>query len=509
MKKLNIYIILVIGVLGLNSCSQEILDTKPFNSVDATSAFSTPELIQLSVNGVYNAAQIGRFSGLARGYVFGAAYFQQNEARGEDVVNTQAFYQLTYESNYDVTTANNVYYWVDGYRLINRANLVNDGVEKAVTNGVISKEQGNIYKGEVLFFRALTHFEFLKHFSRPYQLDNGASMGVPYRTIGIETEGAIEQQVNLGRETVAEDYNKLLADLNFAEESLPTNAQRVGIDKISKVTKGAAIAIKIRIYLSMRDWQKVTEEYKKLESMYTLEANPFAVFNNNLGNRESIFSLNNTAVNNPGVNGALASQFNQRSLIAISPILWNNAAWLATDKRRDETAVVSGARFTRKYKDVTNYTDASPIVRFAEMKLAAAEAYARLNNKEAALKLLNDVRDRSLANPGSEAYIASSFATSADLVKGILIERRIELSCEGVRWSDIHRLINDDIAPTIGIPAKVPNGFPPSASYTAGVPYGGSLTQAIPYTDRRFLWPIPLVTTNVNPTLAAQQNPGY
>lgn len=514
MKRLNIYITLVVGMLGFSSCRQEILDTKPFNNVDAASAFSTPELIQLSVNGVYNAAQIGYYTstpGLAspRGYVFGAAYFQQNEVRGEDVVNTQAFYQLTYESNYDPTTANNVYYWIDGYRLINRANLVNEGVDKAMTNGVISRAQGNVYKGEVLFFRALTHFEFLKHFSRPYQLDNGASMGVPYRNVGIETEIAVEQQMSLGRGTVAEAYAKVLEDLNFAEQNLPTKAQREGIDKISKVTKGAAIAIKMRVYLSMRNWQKAIEEYTKLESMYSLESDPLTVFNNNLANNESIFSLNNTANNNPAVNGALASQFNGRSLIAISPILWNDPLWTATDKRRNVTAVVSGARFTRKYKDVTNFSDASPIVRFAEMKLAAAEAYARLNNGMDALRLLNEVRSRSLNNPSVEAYKPASFATNADLVKAILAERRIELSCEGVRWSDIHRLINDDIAPTAGIPAKVPNGIPPATSYTIGISYSGQLTSAIPYSNNRFLWPIPLATTSVNPTLAAQQNPGY
>jgi hypothetical protein len=40
----------------------------------------------------------------------------------EDVINLAGF-QLTYEF-YDAGTANNVYYFVDGYRLINRCNLI-------------------------------------------------------------------------------------------------------------------------------------------------------------------------------------------------------------------------------------------------------------------------------------------------------------------------------------------------------------------------------------------------
>lgn len=505
------YIVLASAGLILSSCQQDIVDTTSFNNPNPELAFTSPELVQLAMNGVYNAAQIGNFNGSPRGYVFGGAYFQQNEARGEDVVNTQAFYQLTYASNYDPTTANNVYYWVDSYRLVNRANLVNEGIDRAVSDNVISQNQGNIYKGEVLFFRALAHFELLKHFSLPYHLDNGASMGVPYRTTGVDTEAAIEQAMQVGRGTVAEDYQSLLADLNFAENGLPTNAQRQGINRIGKITKGAAIAIKMRAYLNMRNWNAVITEYNKLTSMYTLEADPAGVFNNNLGNTESIFSIINTANNNPGVNGALAAQFNNRSLIAISPILWNNPLWLEKDKRRDLTAIVSNlnGRYTRKYKDIVNYTDASPIVRFSEMKLAAAEAYARTNDLTNALTLLNEVRNRSLANPDAEAYTAASFPNKENMVRAILMERRIELSCEGVRWGDIHRLINDDIVPTQGIPAKLPNRPPANASYTIGVPYSGNLISGIPYTDKRFLWPIPLMTTSVNPLLATQQNPGW
>ena len=108
--------IAILSSLVLTSCKEDIVEIDPYSQVSESSAFSSPSLIALSVNGVYNAAQMGVFNGTEespnpRGYVFGAAYHQQNEARGEDVVNTQAFYQLTYESNYDPTTANNVFYW--------------------------------------------------------------------------------------------------------------------------------------------------------------------------------------------------------------------------------------------------------------------------------------------------------------------------------------------------------------------------------------------------------------
>ena len=46
----------------------------------------------------------------------------------EDVVNTATFYQLTYTATYSTTSANNVNYWKDSYRLLNRCNIIVDGV---------------------------------------------------------------------------------------------------------------------------------------------------------------------------------------------------------------------------------------------------------------------------------------------------------------------------------------------------------------------------------------------
>lgn len=517
MKNKNKFLVTlaIFSGLFLNSCSEDIVDTEPFGTVKSETAFSSPTLVLAAVNGVYNAAQMGVFNGTEaapapRGYVFGAAYFQQNEARGEDVVNTQAFYQLTYEANYDATTANNVFYWSDAYQLINKANVVLKGIDGAVEKGTITQAVANQYRAEIRFWRAYTHLELLKHFAMPYFHTAAASHpGVPYRTEAIITPQDVEANLTKGRNTVAECYTLALEDLNFAEQNAPSKAQRAGIDRIVKITKGAAIAVKIIAYQNMRMWPAVLTEYAKLPSQYTLEANPNAVFANNYGNNESIFSIYNTANTNPGVNGALASQFNRRNLIAISPIIWRDPQWLVDDKRREETAVVDNAVFTRKYKDVTNYADGSPLIRFSEMVLAAAEANARLGNTTVALGQLNSVRNRALANPLTQAYTATTFATPADLVRAILKERRIEFICEGKRWGDIHRLLNDDIAPTTGIPRKVSNGFPPVGSYTLGTPFTGTLTAAIPSTDRRFLWPIPLQETNNNPTLKAQQNPGW
>nr|WP_312823779.1 RagB/SusD family nutrient uptake outer membrane protein [Epilithonimonas sp.] len=468
---------------------------------------------------MYQAAQIGQYnnatpSQAGRGYPFGAAYFQQNDMRGEDMVNTAAFYAVTYIGSWDPAGAlNTVYYWIDTYRLVNRANLLIEGVTKAISNGVITQAEGNDYIGQALFFRAFSHYELLNFFARPYKHTADAShLGVPYRTVGINTPELIEENKKQPRGTVASNYVQILEDLNNAETFMYSKTQRsTAKAAIVYATKEAAIALKTRVYMSKGDYSSVITEANKLDGKYTLTPDPNTPFANNYGNSESIFSLENSATNNPDVNGALASQYLGRSLIAISPIIWNNAGWLATDKRRGASLVTfkGTAYYTNKYKDTSTLTDASPLIRYSEVLLNRAEAKARLDNSTY-LEDLNTVRNRSLANPTTEAY--TLFANKTLAVNAILLERRIEFLAEGQRWNTIHRLQQDDIAPTAGIPAKYKNGAAPlAADYSIGTTYvikTGDVP-AIPYSDYRYVWPIPLLETSANPTLAAQQNPGY
>ena len=184
---------------------------------------------------------------------------------------------------------------------------------------------------------------------------------------------------------------------------------------------------------------------------------------------------------------------------------------MSTDKRRGSNLVlsVSGVLFSNKYKDTSTLSDASPLLRYAEVLLNRAEAKARLNDNTY-LADLNAVRNRSLANPTTEQY--SAFANKTDAVKAVLLERRIEFLAEGLRWNTIHRLQHDDIAPINGVPQKYKNGANPvAADYKIGIPYvfkTGDVA-SLSYTDYRFVWPLPTLETSANPTLAAQQNPGW
>lgn len=540
MKRTYIRNFIKVAVLApallLASC-EDVNDLQPRTAFSETTVFDTPSAIELAVVGVYDGAQSGFYAGGAvRGYPFGAANVQQNDVRGEDMVSVAAFYGITYQNTYDATTPNNGFYWQTLYALINRANIVIEGVRRAATNGVITQDQANSYEGEMRFLRALAHHQLLIHWARPYSDNpNRENGGVPYRTIAVTGGSSVDEAVAVPRGTVAEDYTKLIEDLNFAETNLPATRTT---SPITRATKGAAIAMKTRVYLHQNDWAKVITEGNKLVPAtpnangnfvspignYTLTASPMGPFGpGNKNNTESIFSIENNDVDNGGVNGALpvmytAAALDGRGIVAISPLLWNQPFWLESDLRKSETMTAKdnpagqgrGAIFTRKYQDVVNRTDNTPVIRYAEVLLNVAEASARLNGvNERAVALLNAVRNRAVLDPALR-YTVASFTSGQELVRAILNERRIEFVAEGLRWPDIHRLAQDPVFGVGGIPAKVDrtvSNFAPLYTGLATTPL--PMQAAVPYSDRRFLWPIPSEEIANNATLGNHQNPGW
>lgn len=524
---------LFIGILALviSSSCKKILDTQPNNSLPYSTSFSTSDKCVESLYGVYDAAQSGLYTdGLIRGYPFGAANIEQAEARGEDMLNVQSFFQVTYQATYNATTANNVAMWNTLYGLINKANVCIDGFRGAGSAGVLTSAAALQYEAECRFLRAMAHHEAVINYARPYADNNGANLGIPYRDFAIVSTKTVDSVRKIPRISVDSVYKRILADLDFAEINLPATINPGTV----RATKAAAIALKMRVKLHKGDWAGVITEGNKLVPATVNPLNPSSVvspvggwfltgtpdepFANNTST-ESIFSIKNDPLDNTGVNGALPSMYGAadlgaRGLMAVSPIIWNNSGWLCDDKRRTllyATGVNANNTnniFTRKYRKYSTREDYAPQIRYAEVILTLAEAEARQSGTvtQRAVDLLNIVRNRSLTNIASQQYTLASFADNVALVKAILLERRIELLAEGKRWGDIHRNVMDANYTTGGIPAKMANGSAGTALYGCGTSF--SATQAaILYSDYRFIWPIPSDEIIQNPIIV--QNPFY
>jgi hypothetical protein len=532
MRKISL--IILMASVSVFSC-KKVLDVQSYSSITDATAFETADRALLALNGVYDAAQSGGYNGGTerRGYPFGSANIEQGDVRGEDVINVAAFYQATYQTTHNPSSANAVALWDNTYGMINKANVAIAGFKNAATTGVLTSAVATQYEAECRLLRAMGHHLLVIMYARPYLDNNGSNLGVPYRDEAYTSGAAVEKLRTTARPTVAEDYTKILADLDFAEANLPAGTAGTAINTY-RATKAAAIALKMRVKLHKGDYAGVIAEGNKLVPAaapyvspiggWTLTATPDGPFNAAGGanaSKENIFSIKNDAQDNISVNGSLPGQFGPanlggRGLVAVSPIIWNNSGWKCDDKRRtllytSGTNNINGTSImTIKYKDFTNRGDWAPQVRYAEVLLTLAEAEARqaAGVSQRALDLLNAVRNRALANPTTDAYTLASFVDKVALIKAILFERRVELLLEGFRWADISRLSgenNPSYSPG-GVPAKAANGTQGTTVYECG----GAFTPtqaAIPYSDYRFIWPIPADEITQNPVIV--QNPKY
>lgn len=538
MKRNKIFKLFTVGVIAsmllLPACDDEVLDIMPLNSVGYQDAFKTPAMCELSMVGCYDAAQSGYYPGndQRRGYPFGAASIEQGDMRGEDMLNVQSFFAITYGSTYGTSSPNGQAMWECTYQMINKINICIEGFQLAGTKGTITEAKVKEYEAESRFLRALGYHELLIHFARPYNDTPDAShLGVPLNIVPINSVEKVEAAKSAGRATVKQVYDQILQDLDYAETNLPDT--RTGGLKISRATKGAAIALKTRIYQHMGNSEKVITEASKivnasLESPiggYKLTASPDGPFTNNSGNTESMFSVENTELDNATVNGSLSQFYTSvRSLVAISPVIYNADFWLSTDKRRTLLIANSTAYNVRvpywsnKYQGREKMTDWAPILRYAEVLLNYAEAEVRKNGvTQRAVDLLNKVRNRAVTETANQ-YTLASFTDVPTLMKAILNERRIEFLGEGRRWADIHRLSKDPVyfvagsGGTSGVPAKANFGNIVVASWNAasGI-VSSSIMTVLPYSysDKRFVFPIPDSETSTNQKLKDQQNPGW
>ena len=445
------------------SCNKDKLSPEPQTAFSEEQAFANPERIRQQVFGAYSAIKNGNFLG-GRGLVY-------HDVRGEDWLNITGNGVTALAAwNFSIVSSDNQTenFWSTGYAAINRANVVLQGLDE--NEAKVGQALANNYRGEMRFLRAVSYFHLVNTYGRrPFNADNGASPGLPLRLTA--NKGAATDTINLARSTVAEVYNQILADLNFAEANLPATYGAAGDTNIVRAHKNSAIAFKTRVYLNMARYADVITEANKLVPptgpyvaptgvQNRLESSILNVFRSYsaAGGREMIFGLPMAQSNGPGTQNGLALY--QNAEFALNPTgILGNAQFSATDVRRTAFVVNTAPpfRYSKFNDDNNNYV---PIIRYSEVMLNLAEALARTNGLDLrAVALLNAVHQRS--DPGTTL----APLTGDDLISTILTERRIEFLGEGLRSFDIMRQ-------NLPFPAK------------------GSVT-AIPTTALNYMWPIP------------------
>ena len=461
MKNITAKILLVVMVLTtFSSCKKSFLELDPPANLTPEQALRTEADLLVALRGAY--------AGLRSTAMYGRSLMVIGDMMADNtyqsVLNTNR-YTLFNNYTYNLTDGDVSGLWSTAYTIILRTNnIINANVSGANVNQI---------KGEARAIRALCYFNLVRYFARPFT-DNPAGPGVPIVTV-------YNADLKPGRNTVAEVYAQIHADLNSAYNLMTTYSNS------SQFSKFAARALQARVFLTQND--KANARTAALDVInnggFTLitAANHGAYWANSVirtDRVETIFEVSADAVANNAFDALsyIYSQAGNYGDMLCADDLY--ASFEAADVRRAlyATGVRGGlpSVFVNKYPNFTGDHTDTKVLRLSEMYLIVAEA---TTNETEARTYVNAIT----AQRGATA-IAS---TGTALFNDIMAERRKELAFEGERYMDMQRFKLD-----------INRG----ANYPAAA-------RAVPYANFRRVFPIPQTEIDVNPTIKAQQNPGW
>ena len=313
--------------------------------------------------------------------------------------------------------------WQVLYTHIGVTNAVLDKVEEFVDE---EEEDRNRVKGQAYFLRAYYYWYLINMYAKPYSaITADRDLGVPLKDFSYIDDRYWE------RATVKEVYDRILSDLREAVRCLegqePKNIYWAGED--------AARLLLGRVLCYTGQWSEVPGICEELlngkyqlanlvansEAPYISTDSPELIFTMGANMRERVFYHPNST----GLAG-----------FKVSDELFN---------LYEEGDVRKSVRYTNKsqanilpfYAPAAMGVNLSDVftMRFSEVYLNLAEAYAMNGDEERARELLQTLRSNRIA----AEHLGTVTEQGEELIKRIREERRKELCFEGHRWFDLRR----------------------------------------------------------------------
>jgi hypothetical protein len=278
MKK-NI-VLLLAGVILASGCKKNLLNLSPYSAVSSTSMWTTDNLTDLGMNGVYQALRLGQSTGGDSGeelYMLDQLGFSTQARVMPNVLNGSS------------TSNDGIYadFWRNLYEGVQRAN-------DAITNIPVKSQSVPTKKARYIAEAKVLRAYFYMRLNQLYK-------GVP-----IYLTYTFPNQATKPRNTEAEVWNQVVADLTDAinEPNLPA-IYKAGDANYGHITKGAAYALRGKAYLYMQKYDLAAADFQQVQSEgYALFPSYYGLFKQtNQQCSEMIFAIQNIAV--VGVGGTM------------------------------------------------------------------------------------------------------------------------------------------------------------------------------------------------------------
>ena len=251
-KTFFIKTVMAVGITIAATSCEGFLDITPDGQVKRDEMLATNEGVEDALYGVYAKLRNTTLYGQEM-------YFSSLEIMSQTLYcygNTGVTALGQYD--YNNTTVKNVFamIWNDMYNNISNVNSV---LNAPLVDGA-NAYPANIYQGEALALRAMMHFDLMRLFAEQITVNPNAK-GIPYATeFSLKTPDF---------ETLAENYNHVLADLQEAERLLADegeyeNTTSFMADRQIHLNLHAVRALMARVFLTKGDKEKALEYAEKV-----------------------------------------------------------------------------------------------------------------------------------------------------------------------------------------------------------------------------------------------------
>lgn len=445
--KFLLYTILSGVILFGASCKKSFLDVEDNSQIIRQQYVTDLTSTQQYLNGIY--VMLGKdFYGDIN--TLGETYPDLVSDNIKPSPNNTSMLIFQYNWQQDNRTNNRSTIWLKGYLIIRSCSFV---IEKAQLFAAQDEVKAKQMQAEAYAIRALIHFCLVNTFAQSYNYTTGAvHPGVPFITTSDYTQ-------SYTRNTVAEVYDGMINDLSTAISLFPSGSTNKLV-----MNKDAAKALLARIYLFKEDFAAAKALAIEVATTVPLMQAGSALYPSKLftdKETEALFQLA-PATTNGSLNtydtyyqGSLYNGSTNTFFLATSEI----ASLLTTNPQDIRKAWISsggaGKDSIRKFpiNIVAGFGTTSlgvarsyypTILRSSEMFLTVAEASAKTGDENTAKTYLDAIHKRAVSTA------TPSTATGNALLDSIYLERRKELSFEGLRMFDLLRwkkaVIRTDVA---------------------------------------------------------------
>lgn len=530
-KYISIITLMTICFTGFFSCSSE-LDIKPTSELESE-YFESELRIQEGVGACY-AAMANMYGALLND---GGGIHEILFLPGDDITHQDAGRAaLEAFSGLNSTNGQVSILWNRLYQMIYRCNFILEKIEEEEVQAVyVTPGLYEINKGEALFLRAWCFYRLWDFFRK-----------APLQDKRIRTISEAHLPPSEGFQML----DKAIEDLELAATLLPEESYWPLETERGRAFNESAYGLLVKCYtLRARYNSANSDDYRKaITAFEKIKTRELVHFANNFdyhyeNNKESLFEyqashateqdnawLDNNFGGGVGQMGAMYHYSTSHWSNYMSGIYGPTKKLMSAFEDEDPRKEFTFANYTTNvYGDVTvpagpwekfdnqqlmkyvfpgrcwfeqvwgiNSTNNTRLIRYADIKLLAAEAYLQTGDQVKALQQVNDIRKRARRSTKDGSVSAVPADLTSVTIQDIMDERFVELAAEeGIRWTDLR--------------SWHAAGFIDLSTWTArdfGYNYDEENFEfEVP---KHLLFPIPQREMDTNPLMAAAgNNPGY